>query len=192
MTVSASRHSLLKGPLAAEDYMFRLLMGRAESKLRHTDVEFLLGEASKALSEAGGWTDDVRIQVGVKKPFKAKACVRMLHGIPSPRLWATKAPSFPVSPAKDLIYFFAVDADKRQQLLSEAIPHLASPDEFATWLNTFSTTRFENQLISAIVEKSNSQPLKKLALIGAEIDRLAWFTGQKSMTLANASPVWRP
>lgn len=34
--------------------------------------------------------------------------------------------------------------------------------------------------------------LKQIALIGAKIDRLAWITGQRSMTLANAAPVWRP
>lgn len=34
--------------------------------------------------------------------------------------------------------------------------------------------------------------LKQIGLIGANIDRLACMTGQPSMTLANAAPVWRP
>jgi len=63
MTVAASRFPRLTGPLAAEDYVFRLLMHRAESKLHLTDVAYLLDSASEQLKQAGKWTDDVRIQV---------------------------------------------------------------------------------------------------------------------------------
>lgn len=192
MADAASRFPRLTGPLAAEDYVFRLLMHRAESKLHLTDVAYLLDSASEQLKQAGKWTDDVRIQVGLKRPFRAKNCVRMLHGIPSPRLWAAKAPSFPVSPAKDVIYFFAPEVGKRRELLGGAIPHLTSADDLANWLRTFSSTRFEKQLVDALVGHADDNTLHKFALIGAEIDRLAWFTGQRSMTLANSAPVWHP
>lgn len=192
MAVSATSLSGLTGPVSAEDYVFRLLMHRAESKLHFTDVAYLLDSAKDELAKAGRWTDDVRIQVSLKLPFRAKYCVRMLHGIPSPRLWAAKAPSFPVTPAKYVIYFFAPEAAKRRELLENAIPQLASRDDLATWLRSFSSTHFEKQLVDALVAHSDDKALRQFALIGAEIDRLAWFTSQRSMTLANAAPVWRP
>ena len=192
MLTSSTRLSRVSGPVSAEDYVFQLLMRRAESKLGVTDVAHLLGAAKDELAKSASWTDDVRIPVGLKRPFKAKHCVRMLHGIPSPRLWATKAPSFPVAAAKDVIYFFAPEAAKRRELLDAAIPSLACKDDLATWLGTFSSTRFEKQLVDALVANSDDKKLRWYALIGAEIDRLAWFTGQQSMTLANSVPVWRP
>ncbi|MFU2936912.1 hypothetical protein ACM7NO_26510 [Pseudomonas aeruginosa] len=205
MAISASRISGLTGPVSAEDYVFRLLMDRAISKLDRTDVDYVLRNASRALSEAGRWTDDVRIEVNTKHPVKASMqCIRMLHGVPSPRMWSARTSTFPQMAAKDALYFFEPNELKRRELLLAAIPELDSDDALAEWLVSFSSTRFEKQLVQALVAHQQSPThqrwigsdpsmvYRRIALIGAEIDRLAWFTGQRSMTVANAAPVWRP
>ncbi|MGE6565341.1 hypothetical protein ACQKF2_23785 [Pseudomonas hunanensis] len=134
----------------------------------------------------------MRIQVGLKRPFRAKSCVRKLHGIPSLRLWAAKASSFPACPAKDVIYFFAPEVTERRELLVGAIPQLTSLEDLANWLKTFCSTLFEKQPIDALVAHADDNTLCKFALIRAEIDHLTWFTGQGSMTQANSAPIWHP
>lgn len=92
MAISAAHLSGLPGPVSAEAYVFRLLMDRAISKLDRTEVESVLRTASRALANAGKWTDDVRITVNTKRAFQAgRQCVRMLHGVPSPRMWVGQA-----------------------------------------------------------------------------------------------------
>lgn len=205
MAISAASPSGLSGPLSAEHYVFRLLMQRATSKLDRTGVDTVLRSACFALSEAGKWTDDIRIEVNTKRPFKgSKQCVRMLHGVPSPRMWSARTTTFPQMIAKDAIYFFEPSESGRRELLLRAVPEFGSAEALADWLFSFSSTRFEKQLVASLVAHldsplfkrwaSNSQSMayRQIALLGAEIDRLAWFTGQRSMTLANAAPVWRP
>lgn len=205
MAISATSRSGLSGPVSAEQYVFRLLMDRAASKLEGNDVDRVKRAARFALADAGQWTDDIRIGVHTKRPFKAsKHCIRMLHGVPSPRMWAPRTTSFPEMTAKDAIYFFANSEADRRDMLGDAIPNLGSAEDLTAWLKSFSSTRFEKQLVEGLVALRDtpanlrwaviSEPmvLRQIALIGAEIDRLAWFTGQRSMTLANAAPVWRP
>ncbi|ENG0049902.1 TPA: hypothetical protein ACRN02_005781 [Pseudomonas aeruginosa] len=205
MAISAAHLSGLPGPVSAETYVFRLLMDRAISKLDRTEVESVLRTASRALANAGKWTDDVRITVNTKRAFQAgRQCVRMLHGVPSPRMWVGQAKNFPEMAAKDAIYFFEPIEANRRDLLLGAIPEFSGAEALADWLFSFSSTRFEKQLVQALVghlasplfkrwaSQSESLAYRQIALLGAEIDRLAWFTGQRSMTLANAAPVWRP
>lgn len=205
MAISATSRSGLSGPVSAEQYVFRLLMHRAASKLEGDDVDRVKRAARFALADAGQWTDDIRIGVQTKRPFKAsKHCIRMLHGVPSPRMWAPQTTSFPEMAAKDAIYFFANSEADRRDMLGDAIPNLGSAEDLTAWLKSFSSTRFEKQLVEGLVALRDtpanlrwaviSEPmvLRQIALIGAEIDRLAWFTGQRSMTMANAAPVWRP
>ncbi|MBB4867205.1 hypothetical protein HNP46_006116 [Pseudomonas nitritireducens] len=192
MAVSAAKFPGLTQPVSAEDYVFRLLMNRAEQKLTPgVGSDYAMQQAVKELRKAGRWTDDVQIQIGLKKPLRSKGYVRMLHGVPSPRLFPAKAPNWPMMVAKDAIYFFAHDLSRRQTLMLEAMPHLPSVDDLRHWLEHFSTTRFEKQLIEALVKEGDAKGYGKAAMEAAEIDRMAWFTGQKSMTLANAAPVWK-
>ncbi|WP_116827045.1 MULTISPECIES: hypothetical protein [Pseudomonas syringae group] len=190
--------------VSLESYVFDLLQKRAVSKLVHFNVKSELHTAARMMSAAGKWTDDLRVLVQTEKPCKTnRSYVRMVHGVPSPRMFAGRAIHHPEIPAKDLIYFFA--GRGLDSLLVDAMPDLSSRDDLATWLTSFSTTRFESQLVNALVAlfdtpmyQRNAESvgahlmLKQIALFGAKIDRLAWMTGQHSMTLANAAPVWRP
>ena len=200
-----STGSIIPGPLSVEKYLRHMLMIRAASKLHDNDVGRLLQSAKFALTDAGKWTDDVRVDVRLKSPFRGKVCTRLLHGVPSPRYWPEPAKFFAAMAAKDIIYFFATDNRQRSELLDSAMPEMNTADDLVEWLTTFSTTRFEKQLVNALVEHIDAPiflncpqhfgpryVLKQIALIGAEIDCLAWFTGQKSMVLANAAPVWKP
>lgn len=195
----------VSAPLSAERFVFRLLMDRALAKLTCPDAVPLLRNATDSLAEARKWTDDVRIDVHFKARCHTRdKCIRMLHGVPSPRLWSPRPSVFPQMAAKDAIYFFEPYDTRRRELYGAAIPHLASDQALEDWLTDFSSTRFERQLVDALLAHTKSpasqiwarlgdaRVFHETAVIAAEIDRLAWFTGQKSMTLANAAPVWRP
>ncbi|MGH8435686.1 MAG: hypothetical protein ACRERX_14690 [Pseudomonas sp.] len=202
--LSYASASGIAGPVSVEKYLMDLLMHRAASKLQDPDVDRLLSDAAFALSKAGKWTDDVMFQACMKKPVMGKRHGRLLHGVPSPRFWPKPAAHYPALVAKDIIYFFADSQFKRARLLQDAMPVLHGEDDLTAWLKSFSSTRFEKQLVKALISYMDDPLFRRpncpgttyicsqVALVAAEIDRLAWFTGQKSMTLANAAPVWRP
>lgn len=202
--LSYTSGSGIAGPVSLEKYLMDMLMHRAASKLRDHDVDRLLSDAVYALSKAGKWTDDVMFQTCMKKPVMGNRYGRLLHGIPSPRFWPKPAAHYPALVAKDIIYFFADSQLKRARLLQDAMPVMHGEDDLAAWLNSFSSTQFEQQLIKALIGYMDDPTFRRpncpgtsyiclqVALVAAEIDRLAWFTGQKSMTLANAASVWRP
>lgn len=171
-----------------------MLIERAASKLAKSQSD-LVASARFALREAGSWKDEVQVDVHMNKPYRGTRCARLLHGVPSPRYWATSFATMVRMPAKDVLYFFAPGQ------LGDCIPDLHSEEDLAQWLTEFSSTRFEDQLIQALVEharaESSRYSLPRLAFTvaaqtGASIDRHAWFTRQRSMTLANSAPVWRP
>lgn len=171
----------------------KMLIERAASKVANSATG-LVREAQQALIDAHSWKDEVRIDVLMKRPYTAKRCARLLHGVPSPRYWASLPRNMVQMVAKDVVYFFAQDR------LIEAVPALACEADLAHWIAHFSSTRFENQLIEALIEHAGiessiysnpSLAFRGAGLIAAEIDRHAWFTGQRSMTLANSVSVWR-
>lgn len=179
-------------------------MRRAEDKLDASASQHLIADATRALREARNWKDDVTFLVHMKKRFSGSRTVRLLHGVPSPRVRSFGYGPVAQMVAKDAIYFFVSSEHERAERLLSALPEMTDSYQLSEWLETFSSTRFEKQLIKALVEQMddpiyrNAHELppgfvcSRIALIAAEIDRLAWFTGQKSMTLANAAPVWRP
>lgn len=169
-----------------------MLIARAASKLVKSQSD-LVESARFALREAGNWKDEVRIDVFMQKPYSGTRCARLLHGVPSPRYWATPFKAMVRMPAKDVLYFFA------PALVNDCIPDLHSEEDLAQWLTDFSSTRFEDQLVQSLVEHARAESsrfsLPRLAYTvaaqtGASIDRHAWFTRQRSMTLANSTPVW--
>lgn len=119
-------------------------------------------------------------------------------------MWSATTTTYPKMAAKDAIYFFAPVESTRRDILLQAIPVFGSSEELADWLYSFSSTRFEKHLVAALLAHLDAPHFKhwasldptmayrQIALIGAELDRLAWLTGQRSMTLASAAPVWRP
>lgn len=177
-----------------------MLLERAASKVSGT-LEGLLISAQGALTKAGNWKDEVRIDVWLSKPYSGTRCARLLHGVPSPRFWATPAKNNVLMPAKDVIYFFG--GATRAVRLKASLPDMNTEEELEQWLMSFSSTRFEDQLIHALIENAGDLSTRaphwskelvhlEIARLASEIDRHAWFTKQRSMTLANAAPVWRP
>lgn len=171
-----------------------MLIERAASKLA-SNPDQIVGSAQYELRKAGSWKDEVRIDVYMHKPCVSTRCARLLHGVPSPRFWASPVKNIVRMPAKDVLYFFAPNQ------LKDAVPDLVSEDDLAQWLSSFSSTRFEDQLIQALVENARADSGRYshpglaygvAAHTGALIDKHAWFTNQRSMTLANSAPVWRP
>ncbi|WP_454834651.1 hypothetical protein [Pseudomonas lini] len=177
-----------------------MLIDRAASKFAGSP-RGLVTEAKEALTKAGSWKDEVRIDVWMNKPYAGKRCARLLHGVPSPRYWASSVKNIVQMPAKDVVYFFG--ANGLFELLSCSVPEFHTQDHLAQWLGNFSSIRFENQLICASIEhvvhlEARSPHWSKrlvhleIARITVEIDKHAWFTKQRSMTVANSAPVWRP
>lgn len=82
-----------------------MLIARAASKLANSPSN-LVGSARFALKEAGNWKDEVRIDVFMQKPYNGTRYARLLHGVPSPRYWATPVKTMVRMPAKDVLYFF--------------------------------------------------------------------------------------
>lgn len=174
----------------------KMLIERAASKFSGSPSS-LVSAAKRELRTAGSWKDEVRLDVWMNKPFVGSRCARLLHGVPSPRFWASPVKNIVRMPAKDVLYFF----DPHN--LTEALPELYREDDLAHWLGGFSSIRFEDQLIEALIEhtvhvqaRAPHWPIdlvyRVIAGHAAQIDRHAWFTKQSSMTLANAAPVWRP
>ncbi|MDI3271540.1 hypothetical protein ACYZT3_15840 [Pseudomonas sp. MDT1-16] len=82
-----------------------MLLERAASKVFGT-LDDLLISAQDALTKAGNWKDEVQIDVWLSKPYSGTRCARLLHGVPSPRFWASPVKTNVLMPAKDVIYFF--------------------------------------------------------------------------------------
>lgn len=171
-----------------------MLIKRAADKLVSGTNE-LVASAQYELRKAGSWKDEVRLDVFMHKAYCGTRCARLLHGVPSPRFWASPVKNIVSMPAKDVVYFFAPSQ------VIDLLPDLHSESELAHWLGSFSSTRFEDQLIQALIGHARvessmyshpSLAYRVAALAGAKIDEHAWFTSQKSMTLANSAPVWRP
>lgn len=171
-----------------------MLIERAASKLA-SNTDQIVRLAQYELRKAGSWKDEVRLDVYMHKSYSGTRCNRLLHGVPSPRFWASPVKNIVWMPAKDILYFFAPNQ------LKDSVPDLVSEDDLAQWLSNFSSTRFEDQLIQALVENARADASRYshaglaygvAAHTGALIDRHAWFTSQRSMTLANSAPVWRP
>ncbi len=173
----------------------KLLIERAASEFRSSPAS-LVSAAKCELRTVGTWKDEVRLDVWMNKPFIGSRVARLRHGVPSPRFWASPVKNIVWMPAKDVLYFF--DPSN----LTDAIPELYREDDLAHWLEGFSSTRFEDQLIKALIESTAHVQARTphwprvlvhrvIARHAAEIDRYTWFTKQSSMTLANAAPVWR-
>lgn len=83
----------------------KMLIERAASKFSGSPAS-LVSAAKRELRNAGSWKDEVRLDVWMNKPFIGSRCARLLHGVPSPRFWASPVKNIVRMPAKDVVYFF--------------------------------------------------------------------------------------
>ncbi len=187
---------------AADSYMLSRLTERALGKFQYSSRDALLRSAAWELKQAGHWRDDVRIDVSLKKGHRISRCMRLLHGVPSPRYWYEG--SLQWMAAIDIIYFFAEKSNERRDLLRECLPDLSSFEALEAWLGSFSSRRFHRKLIESLMidaelkAASYGHRLPKNLVFGqtaidaSEIDRFAWVCGYTSINLAKATPVWTP
>lgn len=82
--------------LSLESYVLDLIQKRAAAKLVNFYVKSELHAAAGMMSAAGKWTDDLRVLVQTEKPYKtSRSYVRMIHGIPSPRMFRRTRSALP-------------------------------------------------------------------------------------------------
>lgn len=177
-----------------------MLLERAATKVSGT-VDGLLIAAQDSLTNAGSWKDEVRIDVWLSKPYSGTRCARLLHGVPSPRFWATPAKNNVLRRAKDVIYFFG--GASRAERLKASLPVYEYLGRTGAMVDELFVNSIRGSIDSCLIENASDLSTRAqhwskelvhpdIAPLVSEIDRHAWFTKQRSMTLANAAPVWRP